>query len=65
MNKRVVMSLILVLTIGFGTLLLVSDKVGGAATVTLTAAFLEKAPIGFDDPVWEKAKSKSKYCGKR
>ena len=57
MNKQVAMTLITVLTLVSGTRFLVSDNVIGAARLTLTADFIEKAPTGLDDPVWDKAKS--------
>ena len=43
------MTLILVLTLVSGTVFLISDNVIGAAKLTLTAAFIENAPVGLDD----------------
>ena len=70
MNKQVIMTLILVLTLVSGTVFLISDNVIGAAKLTLTAAFIENAPMGLDDSVWENAKSieiplegKDKFAG--
>ena len=72
MKKQVVITLTLVLTLITGTMFLVSDNVIGAARLTLTADFIEKAPIGLDDPVWDKAKSveiqlegKDKFAGRK
>ena len=57
MNKQVAITLISVLTLVSGTMFLVSDNVIGAARLTLTADFIEKAPTGLDDPAWDKVKS--------
>ena len=40
-----------------GGMLLSSNKVLGAAKLTLTAVKVKKAPAGLDDPVWEKAQA--------
>jgi len=72
MKRRVVYSLILALTLVLGGSFWVSDKVDGAARMTLTAVKVKKISIGLDDPVWEKARriivpleGKDNFAGKK
>jgi hypothetical protein len=72
MTRRVVFSLILALTLVAGGLLWVSEKVNGAAKMTLIAVKVNKAPVGLDDPVWKKGRrvlipleGKDNFSGKK
>jgi len=73
MCKQVKTGLILFLAITFGVIIMFnSQEVIGAAKQSLTAAKVKKAPVGFDDAAWQKAKAvmvpfegKEKFAGKK
>ncbi len=72
MKIRVIISLIITSALILGGMFLDSDKVLGAANLTLSAAKVRKAPTGLDDPLWEKARTtriplegKDKFAGKK
>lgn len=57
MNGRVVIILTVAMVLFLGGMLLSSNKVLGAAKLTLSAVKVNKAPAGLDDPVWKKAQA--------
>lgn len=72
MSKKFILSIIICLALVAGGLLIGTDEVTGMAKQTVTAAKVEKAPAGLDDPVWQKAKAvqvpfegKEKFAGKK
>ena len=73
MRKHKKIGIILVFVLAFGGLILLnSNEVTGAAKQSVTAAKVKKAPAGFDDPAWQKAKAvsvpfegKEKFAGKK
>ena len=69
-RKLIIFSVFLALVLG--ALALVGDRASGAGPQTLTAALVPKAPVGLDDPIWQKAKpvdvpfvGKEKFAGKK
>ena len=55
MNKRNLIGVVLILGLIFVGVFWESQRARGAAKMTLVAAKVKKAPIGLDDPIWQKA----------
>ena len=69
-RKLIIFTMCLALLLG--ALALVGDRATGAGPQTLTAVRVPKAPVGLDDPLWQKAKpidvpfvGKEKFAGKK
>jgi hypothetical protein len=56
MNRRILISVTLILGLIVVGVLWESERARGAANLTLAAAKVKKAPTGLDDPLWQNAK---------
>jgi len=72
MNRRILISVALVLGLIFIGVFWQSERARGAAKLTLVAAKVKTAPGGLDDPIWQNAKEiqvplegKAKFAGKK
>jgi hypothetical protein len=72
MNKRLLFTTILCLSVALGGILMNSDEVTGELKQTLTVTRVKSAPSGLDDAVWNKAKGgiipfegKEKFASKK
>lgn len=71
MNSRLFVNLLLVFSMIFGGVLIVSGDATAASKQTLTAAYVKTGPKGLDDSVWNQAKAedvhfegKERFAGK-
>lgn len=72
MGRRVILCMFMCLAMVSAGLLFNSDEAVGSAKQTVTAAKINKAPAGLDDPAWQKAEAvqvpfegKEKFAGKK